>query len=84
MLHVRQSYLIKPKSIFSLCLSIILFIHFSAGIHRVFLDILYPYSASKEVASFVRNSEYANWPLFGSRDVELASARVILETNLLS
>ena len=73
MVHVKQSYLIESKSKFSLFLSIILVIHFFAGIHRVFLDIVYPYSASKEVASFVRNSEYANWPLFGSRDVELAS-----------
>ena len=71
--NVKQSYLIESKSGFSLFLSIILAIHFLAGIHRVFLDIVYPYSASKEVATFIRNSEYANWPLFGSRDVELAS-----------
>ncbi|AHF64787.1 hypothetical protein Syncc8109_2479 [Synechococcus sp. WH 8109] len=71
--NVKQSYLIESKSRFSLFLSIILVIHFFAGIHRVFLDIVYPYSASKEVATFIRNSEYANWPLFGSRDVELAS-----------
>ena len=36
-------------------------------------DIVYPYSASKEVATFIRNSEYADWPLFGTRDVELTS-----------
>ena len=70
---IKQSYLIESKSGFSLFLSIILLIHFFAGMHRVFLDIVYPYSASKEVAAFIRNSEYANWPLFGSRDVELAS-----------
>ncbi len=72
-INVKQLYLIESKSRFSLFLSIILVIHFFAGIHRVALDIIYPYSASKEVASFIRNSEYANWPLFGSRDVELAS-----------
>ena len=54
-------------------MSFILAIHFFAGIHRVSLDIVYPYSASKEVAAFIRNSEYSDWPLFGSRDVELAS-----------
>ena len=70
---VKQQYLVESKSGFSLFLSIILAIHFFAGIHRVSLDIVYPYSASKEVATFIRNSEYANWPLFGSRDVELAS-----------
>ena len=70
---VKQSYLTESKSGFSLFLSFILAIHFLAGIHRVFLDIVYPYSASKEVAVFIKNSEYANLPLFGSRDVELAS-----------
>ena len=70
---VKQPYLTESKSGFSLFLSIILAIHFFAGIHRVSLDIVYPYSASKEAATFIRNSEYADWPLFGSRDVELAS-----------
>ena len=71
--NIKESYLVESKSRFSLFLSVILVIHFFAGIHRVSLDIVYPYSASKEVATFIRNSEYANWPLFGSRDVELAS-----------
>jgi hypothetical protein len=71
--NVMESNLIESRSGFSLFLSFILAIHFFAGIHRVSLDIVYPYSASKEVANFIRNSEYANWPLFGSRDVELAS-----------
>ena len=70
---IKQPYIIESKSGFSLFLSIILAIHFFAGIHRVLPDIVYPYSASKEVAAFIRDSEYANWPLFGSRDVELAS-----------
>ena len=82
MLHIKQSYLIESKSKFSLFLSIILVIHFFAGIHRVFLDIVYPYSASKEVANFVRNSEYANWPLFGSRDVELTPVSGYLERSI--
>ena len=71
--NIEQIYSTKAKSKFSLFLSIILVIHFCAGIHRVFLDIVYPYSASKEVATFIRNSEYADWPLFGTRDVELTS-----------
>ena len=48
MANVKESYLTDSKSRFSLFLSIILVIHFLAGIHRVFLDIVYPYSASKE------------------------------------
>ena len=79
---VKQPYLIESNSRFSLFLSFILVIHFFAGIHRVFLDIVYPYSASKEVATFIRNSEYANWPLFGSRDVELASVSGYLEKSI--
>ena len=71
--NVKESNLIESRPRFSLFLSFILAIHFFAGIHRVSLDIVYPYSASKEVAAFIRNSEYADWPLFGSRDVELAS-----------
>ncbi|MEC7739061.1 MAG: hypothetical protein VYE46_09345 [Cyanobacteriota bacterium] len=71
--NVQQIYSMQSKSKFSLLLSVILVIHFCAGIHRVFLDIVYPYSAGKEVAAFIRNSEYADWPLFGTRDVELTS-----------
>ena len=82
MANVKESYLAGSKSRFSLFLSIILVIHFLAGIHRVSLDIVYPYSASKEVATFIRNSEYANWPLFGSRDVELASVSGYLEKSI--
>ena len=82
MSNVKESYLAESKSRFSLFLSIILVIHFLAGIHRVSLDIVYPYSASKEVATFIRNSEYANWPLFGSRDVELASVSGYLEKSI--
>ncbi len=70
------------KSKFSLFLSVILAIHFFAGIHRVFLDMVYPYSASKEVATFIRNSEYVNWPLFGTRDVELSSISGYLEKGI--
>ena len=80
--NIKQSHLMESKSRFSIFLSIILVIHFLAGIHRVFLDIVYPYSASKEVATFIRNSEYANWPLFGSRDVELASVSGYLEKSI--
>ena len=53
-----------------------------AGVHRVFLDYFYPYSASKEVAEFVRNSEYSDWPLFGTRDVELAPVSGYLGTSI--
>ena len=70
------------KSYFSSFLILVLSIHFLAGIHRVFLDVIYPYSASKEVAEFVRNSEYSNWPLFGTRDVELASVSGYLGSSI--
>ena len=44
-----------------------------AGVHRVFLDYVYPYSASKDAAQYIKNSEYSQLPLFGTRDVELSS-----------
>ncbi len=72
----------KVKSNFSYFLVFILSIHFVAGIHRVSLDLVYPYSASKEVAEFIRKSRYANWPLFGTRDVELASVSGYLGSSI--
>ena len=73
---------LRVKSYFSSFLILVLCIHFLAGIHRVFIDVIYPYSASKEVAEFVRNSEYKNWPLFGTRDVEIASVSGYLGTSI--
>ena len=72
---MRHKCTFKHKIVrhFSSFLVFILSIHFVAGIHRVSLDLVYPYSASKEVAEFIRNSEYSKWPLFGTRDVEVAS-----------
>ena len=55
---------------------------FFAGIHRVSLDMVYPYSASKEVAEFIRNSDYSNWPLFGTRDVEVTSVSGYLGSSI--
>ena len=72
----------KVKANFSSFLAFILLIHFAAGIHRVSLDIVYPYSASKEVAKFIKNSEYSDWPLFGTRDVEVASVSGYLGTSI--
>ena len=72
----------KIRSYFSSFLVFILSIHFVAGIHRVSLDLVYPYSASKEVAQFIMNSEYSDWPLFGTRDVEVASVSGYLGSSI--
>ena len=80
--QINSLFARKVKANFSSFLVIILLIHFAAGIHRVSLDIVYPYSASKEVAEFIRNSEYSNWPLFGTRDVEVASVSGYLGTSI--
>ena len=81
LVDVKQPYLIESKSGFSLFLSFILAIHFFAGIHKFSLTLFI--FCEQRVASFIRNSEYANWPLFGSRDVELASVLVILVNQFL-
>ena len=73
---------LKIKFFFGRIFLAILIVHMIAGVHRVFLDYIYPYSASKEVAEFVRNSEYSDWPLFGTRDVELASVSGYLGTSI--
>ena len=80
--QINSLFARKVKANFSSFLVIILLIHFAAGIHRVSLDAVYPYSASKEVAKFIRNSEYSNWPLFGTRDVEVASVSGYLGTSI--
>ena len=72
----------KSNFYFSYFIVFILSIHFFAGIHRVSLDMVYPYSASKEVAEFIRNSEYSNWPLFGTRDVEVTSVSGYLGSSI--
>ena len=72
----------KLKLYFSYFLSFVLSIHFVAGIHRVSLDLVYPYSASKEVAKFIRNSKYSDWPLFGTRDVEVTSVSGYLGSSI--
>ncbi|MCB4429319.1 hypothetical protein FZX09_11105 [Synechococcus sp. MU1643] len=72
----------KSNFYFSYFIVFILSIHFFAGIHRVSLDLVYPYSASKEVAEFIRNSEYSNWPLFGTRDVEVTSVSGYLGSSI--
>jgi len=72
----------KLKLYFSYFLAFVLSIHFVAGIHRVSLDLVYPYSASKEVAKFIRNSKYSDWPLFGTRDVEVTSVSGYLGSSI--
>ena len=72
----------KLKLYFSYFLAFVLSIHFVAGIHRVSLDLVYPYSASKEVANFIRNSKYSDWPLFGTRDVEVTSVSGYLGSSI--
>ena len=83
-MQMQSGYTLKHniKSYFSSFLVTILFIHFVAGIHRVSLDLVYPYSAGKEVAEFIRNSKYTDWPLFGTRDVEVASVSGYLGTSI--
>ena len=79
-MYHSKFFVIEPY--FSSFLVTILFIHFVAGIHRVSLDLVYPYSAGKEVAEFIRNSKYTDWPLFGTRDVEVASVSGYLGNSI--
>ena len=80
--HPSGTFRDKIKFYFSSFLVFILSIHFVVGIYRVSLDLVYPYSASKEVAEFIRNSKYSNWPLFGTRDVEVAPVSGYLGSSI--
>ena len=80
--HSSGTFRDKIKFYFSSFLVFILSIHFVVGIYRVSLDLVYPYSASKEVAEFIRNSKYSNWPLFGTRDVEVAPVSGYLGSSI--
>tara|TARA_Y100001968_G_scaffold246419_1_gene230661 strand:+ start:12 stop:974 length:963 start_codon:yes stop_codon:yes gene_type:complete len=64
----RGSFFYFP-SLFNICLSI----HMVVGIHMVFNDFLIPYSGGKETAQYIRNNGWQDYPIFATRDVEVAT-----------
>ena len=53
-------------------LTICLALHMVVGIHMVVNDFLLPYSAGKETAQYIKNKGWDDFPIFATRDVEVA------------
>ncbi|MBW3041765.1 hypothetical protein [Prochlorococcus marinus] len=54
-------------------LTFCLTIHMVVGIHMVINDFLIPYSSGKETAEYIQNKGWQDFPIFATRDVEVAT-----------
>ena len=63
-----------PK-ILTFCLSI----HMAVGIHMAANDFLLPYSGGRETANYIKSKGWQDFPIFGTRDVEVATVAGYLD-----
>ncbi|WP_218596808.1 hypothetical protein [Chroogloeocystis siderophila] len=63
-------------------LTIILYFHVFASIFAVSMDMLHPFSASKQVAQFIKNQQLDKVLIIGSRDYSLAPVSALLNQNI--
>ena len=61
--------------LFTICLTI----HMVAGVHMVFNDFLLPYSSGKETAQYIQDKGWEDFPIFATRDVEVATVSGYLD-----
>tara|TARA_B100000700_G_scaffold126429_1_gene141557 strand:- start:1594 stop:3150 length:1557 start_codon:yes stop_codon:yes gene_type:complete len=54
-------------------LKICLAIHMVVGVHMAINDFRVPYSSGKETAQYIRNKGWQDFPIFATRDVEVAT-----------
>ena len=62
-------------NLLTLCLTI----HMFAGIHMVFNDFRLPYSSGKETAQYIQTKGWQDFPIFATRDVEVATVSGYLD-----
>ncbi len=56
-------------------------IHLAAGIHMVSNDFLIPYSSGKETARYIESRNWQDYPIFATRDVEVATVSGYLDKH---
>ena len=49
------------------------------GLHMVFNDFLLPYSSGKETAQYIQTNGWQDFPIFATRDVEVATVSGYLD-----
>ena len=54
-------------------------IHMAVGVHMVFNDFLLPYSSGKETAQYIKTKGWEDFPIFATRDVEVATVSGYLD-----
>ena len=60
-------------------LTICLSIHMVVGVHMVLNDFLLPYSSGKETAQYIQSKGWQDYPIFATRDVEVATVSGYLD-----
>ena len=60
-------------------LNFCLIIHMVVGVHMVFNDFLLPYSSGKETAQYIQEKGWEDFPIFATRDVEVATVSGYLD-----
>ena len=60
-------------------LTICLTIHMVVGVHMAFNDFLVPYSSGKETAKYIKSRGWQDYPIFATRDVEVATVSGYLD-----
>ena len=60
-------------------LTFCLTIHMTVGVHMVLNDFLLPYSSGKETAQYIQAMGWQDYPVFATRDVEVATVSGYLD-----
>ena len=79
-LSSQQNFFTKGNSLyFPNLLTICLAIHMVVGVHMVFNDFRLPYSSGKETAQYIQTKGWQDFPIFATRDVEVATVSGYLD-----
>ena len=73
-LFTKGNFLYFPK-LLNYCLTI----HMVVGIHMVINDFRLPYSSGKETAQYIKTKGWQDFPIFATRDVEVATVSGYLD-----
>ncbi len=71
----NKGNLLYFPNLFTICLTI----HLAVGLHMVSTDFLLPYSSGKETAEYIQTKGWQDYPIFASRDVEVATVSGYLD-----
>ena len=79
-LSSNQNFFTKGNSLyFPNLLTFCLTIHMVVGVHMVFNDFRLPYSSGKETAQYIQTKGWQDFPIFATRDVEVATVSGYLD-----